>query len=78
MDLTGADQSAYTIEPVEMGHQGSYTCLVTDEFNAEFVESDAAMLTVLAGMPLTSGLGLMAAVLAAGLLGALRLRRRIK
>ena len=75
MDLTGGDQSMYTITSAEMGHQGSYTVFVSDECDGE-IESDIAILTVFEGMPVAGGLGLAAAALAAGLLGALRLRRR--
>jgi len=76
MPLDGGDQSAYTIASAQLDQQGSYTCLVTDDFNAEFVESNVAILTVIPGMPVAGGVALAAAVLAAGLLGALRLRRR--
>jgi len=78
MDLSGADQSAYSIASAQMGDQGSYTCLVTDETSAMFVESDAAILNVIPGLPIAGGLVLSAAVLAAGLAGILRLRRRKK
>jgi len=76
MDLTGGDQSVYTITRVQVGHEGSYTCLVTDDANGDNVESDIAILTVLTGVPTAGVLVLTATVLAAGILGALRLRRR--
>ena len=75
MNLDGADQSAYTIPSVLVGNAGSYTCAVTDEYIPTTVVSDAAILTVIGGMPVTGGLTLAAALLAAGL-GALRRRRR--
>jgi len=58
MDLTGGDQSTYTIAAVEkINHEGSYTCLVTDDTD-DSVESDAAILTVLAGMATAGGVAL--------------------
>jgi len=77
-DITGADQSAYTIGSTRMGNEGDYTCVVTDEFVPENVVSDIATLTVIPGLPAAGGLALATAVLAMGLAGALRLRRRTK
>jgi len=77
MDLTGGDQSVYTIPSVEMGHQGSYTVLVSDDCDGE-IESDIAILTVLEGMSVTGFAGLTGAVIMAGLLGVLNLKRRTK
>lgn len=76
MDLTGADQSAYTIAAVQAGDAGSYTCLVTDDYYPESIESDPAALTVLEGMPAAGGLGLAAMAWALSLAGALALKRR--
>ena len=74
MDLSYATDSVYTISSVQSDNKGNYTCLVADDY--EKLVSDIARLTVLTGMPVVGGLGLAAAVLATGLLGALRLRRR--
>jgi len=79
-DLTDASQSSYTINPVLIGHAGSYTCIVTDEYDAANpIVSNEAILTVdtETTVPVAGGLALAAAVLAAGL-GVLRLRRRTR
>jgi len=78
MDLTGGDQSTYTIPFLQVDHQGTYTGLVTDEFNDEEVVSDAAILTVLTGIPVpaTSGLALAALLSTCLLAGGAILRRK--
>ena len=76
-DIEDENASIYTIESAQTGNEGRYACLVADDYDR--LVSDIATLTVIPEtMPVGGPAGLIAAVLAAGLLGALRLRRRMK
>lgn len=76
MDLTNADQSTYTIPHAQVNHEGGYTCVVTDEYNNETMESDIATLTVLTGVPVSGVFALAVATLSVILLVVWRLRWR--
>ena len=76
-DIEDENASIYTIESAQTSNEGSYACLVADDYDG--LVSDIATLTVIPEtMPVAGVAGLAAALLAAGLLGALRLRRRVK
>jgi len=75
VDIENENGSVYTIDPVDLGNEGSYTCLVADDYD-ELV-SDTAILTVISPVLPIAGLGgVAAAVLAAGLLVVLRRGRK--
>jgi len=75
-DIEDENASIYTIESAQIVNEGSYACLVADDY--DLLVSDDAVLTVLEGMPITGLGGLATVVLAACFLGALRLLRRRK
>jgi len=74
--LPGATASAYEIVSFGVGDIGTYTLNVNDNHTDEET-SNLALLTT-PGLPVAGAAGLAAAVLAAGLLGARRLRQRKK
>jgi len=76
--IPNENRISYTIESAQDGNEGGYTVLVADDCGTEILSDPPAILTVTApeGVPVAGLAGLAVTVLAAGLLGALRLRRR--
>jgi len=74
--LFGATESAYEIESFAEADAGSYTVDVADNHTDEETSAPSARLNFIEGVPIAGLGGVTAAVLAAGVLGALRLRRR--
>jgi len=76
--LPGATASSYSITSFDEAQDaGTYTVDISDSLT-DVVVSDGALIALISEVPVAGLAGLAAAVLAASLLGALRLRRRMK
>jgi len=76
--LPGATASAYAIASFEVGDAGTYTVYVNDDYMDDETSNPALLTLTIPSLPVASLVGLAGAVLAAGILGAVRLRRRME
>jgi len=74
--LSGATTSSYEITSFAEADAGMYTVEISDNLTDTITSAPPALLQWVGELPVASPAGLAAAVLATGLLGALRLRRR--
>ena len=77
-DILDATASSYEIASFAESNAGTYTLHIHDSLTDAADSIPAELFLAISGMPIAGVAGLAAAALAAGLLGALRLRRRTK